>query len=436
MEDRLETMSSTLLAMKELLTRSGITPDIVTNGQGTGKHKNTEGIEPTLNSTSSTTIYKNALSKIDDDEVMVDPEVSFKRKTQVPVREGESSSSDERIDTRDKLMEIEEVEVVDELNRKFIAGCEAEASSGKRSFSQTPEDDQPRELNATETTDEMICQAEASKIRMLAKPGKITHFNLYENRFNGGTANQHSSIVDKNYVSISANVDVNLCDRIKRGDYVDFAKLLPRDKLACDESKLELAHRAGQTFFVPASRDSVNITNFHKWEQAFRTYSNIYLHEHPDRATELLQYNHVICTASASYIWDNVYHYAREFRTHLGMYPERSWPIILQQAWSMCLKDRLGNNSFGNGNGQRFGNGKKCEICQRFNKGLCVAGRNCKYKHKCLECGKFRHGEHICCKKKQHANGQPPQAAATICWQWEQISDFTRVTRQDDETHW
>ena len=114
---------------------------------------------------------------------------------------------------------------------------------------------------------------------------------------------------------------------------------------------------------------------------------------------QLIQYNHVICTASTTFTWENVYSYDKEFRAHMGNYPGRNWGIILQQAWSMCLKDR---NHFGkqNSNKQNFNKGKR-EICQRFNKGLCTAGKTCKYDHKCLGCGKFGHGVHICRAAKQ-----------------------------------
>ena len=175
-----------------------------------------------------------------------------------------------------------------------------------------------------------------------------------------------------------------------------------------DDQKLELVNRGGHTFFVPAERES-SITNFHKWEQAFRAYSNIHTQEHPDRATELIQYNHVIFTASSSYQWQNIYLYDREFRTHLSYYREHSWGIILQQAWLMHLKDRI-NQGFNNGQG-KFGNNnnnhsRAChEACKRFNKGLCTAGRGCKYNHRCLECGKFGHGAHIC-RNKAGADGK------------------------------
>ena len=85
---------------------------------------------------------------------------------------------------------------------------------------------------------------------MLATPGKS---NFDEIRFNGGTAMQHSSIVDECYMTIGAYLDPNLCDKIKRGDYVDFTTLLPQEKASnFQDDKLELIYRNGQTFFVPA----------------------------------------------------------------------------------------------------------------------------------------------------------------------------------------
>ena len=206
------------------------------------------------------------------------------------------------------------------------------------------------------------------------------------------------------------HVDQGLQDKIKRGEFVDFAKLLLRECVLDDEGRMEMVVRDGQTIFVPA-RDKEGITggvtSLHKWEQVFRVYSNIYLTQNPARATELVQYNHKICTASSSYLWENVYTYDREFRMHMSKYPKCNWGIILQQAWTMFLKDRLragndGARAFpGQGNSRR-----KKEICKRFNKGKCTAGLSCKYDHRCLECGKFGHGAHIC-RKRSNGVGNP-----------------------------
>ena len=66
-----------------------------------------------------------------------------------------------------------------------------------------------------------------------------------------------------------------------------------------------------------AAGETVTINSFSKWEQAFRIFSNIYTKEHPNRASELIQYNHVIHTIASTYTWENVYAYDRQFRMHL-----------------------------------------------------------------------------------------------------------------------
>ena len=220
---------------------------------------------------------------------------------------------------------------------------------------------------------------------------------------------QHSALVDEKYVAIGANIDADMQEKIVRGEYVEFARLLPKERLSLDDNRLETINRGGMTYFVPTTdREQNQITSFNKWEKAFRMYSNVYLRAHPQRATELIQYNHIIFTASLSYTWDNVYSYDREFRTHMAAYPHHSWSIILQQAWSMCLKDRVNHNFFNHTKSGGTPRHKK-EICKRFNKGLCTAGRGCKYDHRCLECGKFGHRAHICCRKSTGNSGESSQ---------------------------
>ena len=138
------------------------------------------------------------------------------------------------------------------------------------------------------------------------------------------------------------------------------------------------------------------INSFTKWEQAFRVFSNVYTQAYPGKSSELIQYNHTIYTAAQNFVWENVYAYDKEFRIHISNFPQRSWSVILQQAWTMCLKDRVYRQDE-----NRSGNGKhkfKREACKRFNKGLCKKGFNCKYEHRCTvpDCTKLGHGVHIC----------------------------------------
>ena len=110
---------------------------------------------------------------------------------------------------------------------------------------------------------------------------------------------------------------------------------------------MELIVKNGKTFWTLVT-ETVSINSYFKWEQAFRTFSDIYMRHQPSKSTELIQYNHVIHSIFLTYVWDNIYPYDKEFRIHLSKHPECNWGVILQQAWSMKLRDRLsgGGNEF------------------------------------------------------------------------------------------
>ena len=146
------------------------------------------------------------------------------------------------------------------------------------------------------------------------------------------------------------------------------------------------------------------INSYSKWEQAFRVYSNIYMKFHPERGSELIQYSHIIHTAVLTYSWDNVYLYDKEFRLHMARFPERSWAIILHQAWTMRLKDcnsySSGKNSSNNNayHGHDNKRGRAHKICRKFNRGCCTYGSSCKFEHQCSYCFKLGHAA-VNCRK-------------------------------------
>ena len=122
-----------------------------------------------------------------------------------------------------------------------------------------------------------------------------------------------------------------------------------------------MVNKDGRTFFVPAeSRVLGTISSFFKWEQAFHVFSNVYTAKYPQKAVELIQYNHLINTASMTFTWENMYQYDKDFRMHLAWHPYHSWAIILQQAWSVRLKDRLkiGNSGGSNSTPGRSSNSR------------------------------------------------------------------------------
>ena len=161
---------------------------------------------------------------------------------------------------------------------------------------------------------------------------------------------------------------------------------------------MELVSRGGSAYFVPVSDTSGTISNFGHWEQAFRAFSNVYIQAYPARATELIQYNHLIYTASLSL--KTFTDTTKSSECILATFLTATGGVILQQAWSIYLKDRIQRNDDKSGGSALSNYAKKKEICKRFNKGKCTSGYKCNYDHRCLICGKFGHGVHICRNKK------------------------------------
>ena len=96
-----------------------------------------------------------------------------------------------------------------------------------------------------------------------------------------------------------------------------------------------------------------------------------------------------------AYMWENVYAYDKEFRYHITRHPTRSWAVILTQAWTMLIKDRIRSDLIFQKGGGLSG---RREPCRRFNKGKCSFGLSCRYDHRCSvrKCGKFGHGAYQC----------------------------------------
>ena len=105
-------------------------------------------------------------------------------------------------------------------------------------------------------------------------------------------------MVDESYSMVATHVDQATCDHIINQEYIDFSRLLPKDRILDEEySGMELVYKAGRTFFTPyIDRDLTTINSFGKWEQAFHVFSAIYTRQYPNRAAELIQYNHLIYT--------------------------------------------------------------------------------------------------------------------------------------------
>ena len=177
------------------------------------------------------------------------------------------SSSEDRIDTSDELMDVDIGEnnmncdghttIIDSIpDKDDLAKQRRRSYSGEDNEAGTSVAN-PRKT-ARDFADDVIRDVEASRARIHSSLGNFTTSQMF-----------HSAIVDENYIVVGAHIDLSTREKIKNSKYVDFAKLLPRDK-SPDDHRLELVNKGGQTYFVPVTdRNVQGITGLGKWEQAF-----------------------------------------------------------------------------------------------------------------------------------------------------------------------
>ena len=209
--------------------------------------------------------------------------------------------------------------------------------------------------------------------------------------------------MDDDYQAVGSHLDPLTIKKIKEGSYVDFIKLLPKERLEGEEEeKMELVNRGESFGFVSSiDRERRKITLIFLWDTAFRVYSKIFTQSQPGRSSELVEYSHNIHTIAETYTWKNVYQYDKEFRLHMEKHPDQNLGVILQRAWSLYLKDKIPSTFNGEGrtyrgNDSQSQTGKKGKICYKYNGGKCTYRFGCKFLHKCGVCNKFGHGAHIC----------------------------------------
>ena len=344
-------------------------------GKITAKGEETNG-----DSSSEITVYKMAVRISGEQEKNKDKIEKFINNIRIENANGEScnisTSSEEFMDTSEES-EVNQI-------HEYIAG----SSAVPRKSADLGCSMEPRKTPEDHAA-EIIKEAEKSKARMYKVPGRSA---------------LSISQIDEDYQMVDAHIDEVTRRKIQSLEYVDLRKLLPKQKMGIgreEDQHMEIVSRNGFTYLSPISeREAANINSYGKWEQAFRIYSNVLTSKMPGKSTELLQYGHTIHTAAMSYHWDNVYSYDKEFRQHIGHHLSRTWSVILQQAWTMLLKDRIRNNSnhlFQKGNLPGSKSNKK-EPCRHFNRGKCTFGLSCKFDHRgsVPKCGKFGHGTHIC----------------------------------------
>ena len=89
-------------------------------------------------------------------------------------------------------------------------------------------------------------------------------------------------LVDNDYQVLGNHLDENIKRKIVQHEYIDIARLLPRDHVKVEnDNRLEMINQNSRTYWVPYSdRDNLAITSYNQWDQAFRILSSVYKQRH------------------------------------------------------------------------------------------------------------------------------------------------------------
>lgn len=166
----------------------------------------------------------------------------------------------------------------------------------------------------------MIRQSELQKAELAKPPGEKDCqrvFTKLSSEFND--EDNVDGSLDYLHNSGTAHVDRPTRLKVKMNQYVDMVKFLPRDlDTVDDDENLVLTNRNGKTYHVPpADREPNNISNFKKWQTAFKVFMGVFMEEQPDKlcvAPELVQYMKMIEDMTITWIWDNVHKYDKRHR--------------------------------------------------------------------------------------------------------------------------
>ena len=204
-----------------------------------------------------------------------------------------SSSEEDQANTSDETVNQEQIiGLINSLHYNFTDKQTTEGD--KRRHGNAREDNEPKASTSRgydhrrltppapsieQRVDRLIRSAENGRPSINDIPGNVTQ-GLEQGYFDLSNRFMHSAMVDEDYLVVARHVDEHLVRKIKAGEYIDFARLLPRDRVAAEQDqRMQLVNSNGHLTCMPLGTEGNNIGSFAKWEQAFRVFSNVYMQE-------------------------------------------------------------------------------------------------------------------------------------------------------------
>ena len=222
----------------------------------------------------------------------------------------------------------------------------------------------------------------------------------------------------------------SLEEKILRGEYVDFALLLP-DSLTHPQApnlqfRLEDSSpgSAGTPITMVCKKKPV-IDSFHKWVDAFTTFMLVVVNTYPGRAAELIKYLQIISRAEAKFRGLTWGHYDEQFRRHAAHDLSLTWGLVDLELWTVTFSGQAKLHCFlcsspyhGQGDcpiadpARRSSRGPSSSHCFNFNKlngCSCVA---CQFPHVCSCCRSPTHPVTRC--RTSRSEDTPKSQVASI----------------------
>ena len=140
------------------------------------------------------------------------------------------------------------------------------------------------------------------------------------------TQQQHSSVP-----SALPSISADILQKIKRGEFVNFDKLLPHAVApsSSDDFAIRLDQSGGEPAslsLVPRSQSSkAKVFDFLSWLQAWNNFVRAFVYYHPHTMSQLLYYQAMVCDYFNQYTFNDVYAYYRNFRQRMAALPDLRW---------------------------------------------------------------------------------------------------------------
>lgn len=213
-------------------------------------------------------------------------------------------------------------------------------------------------------------------------------------------------------LGLSRPLDQSLEDKIRRGEYIDFALLLPDNlyQSQTPEIQLRLDDSSSGPMGSPVTmvrKKKPVIDTFPKWLDAYMAYMIVLVSAYPRRALELIKYQQIISRAVTKFKGLAWLSYDQQFRRRAAYNLSLRWDKVDLELWTVtfaglakphcnvCSSPYHAEDVCPSADLNRRPR-RPQTVCFDFNKPSGCRRRNCSYPHVCRRCHSTNHAAPDC----------------------------------------